>query len=616
MLFELCRTGRASFLLGISILLSFAPFLSPTLVLCDQAPLARNIILVIGDGMQLEHERAASRYLYGRDFALSFHSFPVMSAVSTWDATTYNRYAWLKGKPPYDPLNFDPAVGYDPALGGTRPYPLGTAATDGYFLSPLEFYGRSDGSTFAVAATDSAAAATAMATGWKTEAGNIAWLAGDPEGGSLRTIAEYMRSRNGASIGFATTVPFSHATPAAFFSHTRDRGTYGSIADEIVGTTKPEVVIGGGHYLWDQTYLTQTAYAALTLSPDYLFVERRAGIDGAAALQQAGAAAAAQGRRLFGLFGGRGGAFEHANPVDSPGAPAVARGSLENPSLADAARAALAVLGRNPKGFFLLLEQGDIDWANHSNDFSWMIGSMWDLDEAVRAVETFVEKPDDGIDWSNTLLIVTADHANSYMRLTADSPLGKGELPRQAPNTSVTGGYVPSFTYPGGEVAYRTGGHTNELVMVYAKGDASRLFSSPGTRWYPGAPIIDNTQILHIMARAAGLDDATDLCSSRLAMTPKVALDIPELESLGGYYRLGLALQPDKAEAGFAVVSLETLGEFTVRRSCRSRATYSLSGVLHIPNLSYEGRLYWTDLVLSDGTGGNATFTLGAFGEK
>jgi len=55
---------------------------------------AKNIILFVGDGMQLQHEMAASRYLTGRNFDLSFHKFDVRGgACTTWDVTTYNRYA-------------------------------------------------------------------------------------------------------------------------------------------------------------------------------------------------------------------------------------------------------------------------------------------------------------------------------------------------------------------------------------------------------------------------------------------------------------------------------------------------------------------------------------------
>ena len=59
----------------------------------ESAPVARHIILIIGDGMQPENEIAAGRYLTGRDDGLAFHAFPYRGFVATWDVTVYNRQA-------------------------------------------------------------------------------------------------------------------------------------------------------------------------------------------------------------------------------------------------------------------------------------------------------------------------------------------------------------------------------------------------------------------------------------------------------------------------------------------------------------------------------------------
>jgi alkaline phosphatase len=167
----------------------------------------------------------------------------------------------------------------------------------------------------------------------------------------------------------------------------------------------------------------------------------------------------------------------------------VNRGSLESPSLDNASVAALEVLSRDPEGFFLLIEQGDIDWSNHHNDFGRMVGCVSDLDAAVRAVVAFVDRPADGIDWTNTTLFVTADHANSYMRFVR--PLFEGDLPTQIDST-----------YPDGEVTYGTGTHTSELVNVYAKGFAAPKLYDYATP-YPGLNIIDDTSIYRLILDAA-----------------------------------------------------------------------------------------------------------------
>jgi alkaline phosphatase len=58
-----------------------------------------------------------------------------------------------------------------------------------------------------------------------------------------------------------------------------------------------------------------------------------------------------------------------------------------------------------------------------------MIGTIWDLDRAVREAIAFVDRPDDAITWDDTMLIVTSDHANNYLRFGAGPALAKGVLP-------------------------------------------------------------------------------------------------------------------------------------------------------------------------------------------
>ena len=501
---------------ALSILLLVSAFFIPWVLDADASAKrarAKHIILFIADGMQLEHEIAASRYLFGRDAELSFHKLMYKGYVATWDVTTYNRYALAAALPLYTPTGFNPTIGYDPSRGGFRPYPAqGGDINDAYFLTKLP----SSPTDIALEypATDSASAASAWATGVKTDDGNIAWKPGDPAGGALKTIAEVLREQKGFSIGVVSTVPFTHATPAAYISHNVSRNNYVQIAKEIIRAVQPEVVIGGGYPgpggTEKYSYIGEEEYIFLK-TPDpanpYLFVERDAGVDGSVSLLDAAHDAAEQGKKLFGLFGGRGGNFESPIAFDFPGTPLVVRSSLENPLLKDATLAALKVMGRDPEGFFVMIEQGDIDWANHANDFQRMIGTTWDLHAAVQATIDFINQPDDEIDWSNTLLIVTSDHSNSYMRLHAE--MMAGDLPAQE---GTCGYFGPPCTYPEGEVSYATTNHTNELVMLYAQGafQVSEFKKNEG-RWYPCSRIIDNTQLYHIIAEAAGVPQASFL---------------------------------------------------------------------------------------------------------
>ncbi len=493
---------------------------------------ARHVILFIGDGMHLEAEIAASRYLFGADAGLAWDAFPGRYYVATWDVPTYNRYAWQKNAAKFDPNGFWPTLGYDPARGGWEPYPVQTSGVeDGYFLSLLPAYGVTDKRFGMPPAPDSAAAATAMATGWKTDAGNVAWQAGDPEDGRLETILESFRAERGGAVGSVTTVPFDHATPAAFISHNPSRSHYYTgyrgydgegLADEIIRRMKPDVVIGGGHPVVNNPhfdpkkgFISRALLEELRTSAEYVLAERRPGEDGARALASAAASAAGSGRKLFGLFGSTGGDFDPPLPAAAPGAPRVARPSIEDPPFKAVVSAALEVLSRNPRGFILMAEQGSIDWANHDNDYGHMIGAMADLDEAVKEAVAFVDRPGDGITWKNTTLAVVADHATGFLRLNPKIVLGAGELPRQVelpvapeppegPSLFPRGAEEPHFAYPGGEVSYGTTAHTNELVALSVRGAGSGGFAAAAGRWY-GGRILDNTQIYEALIEALGL---------------------------------------------------------------------------------------------------------------
>lgn len=485
-------------------------------------PAFKHVILFIGDGMSVESEIAASRYLFGRDRALAWHSLPGQSYVATWDVTAYNLNARNAGRAAYSASAFAPSLGYDVRREGSRPYPdEGSRGAAEPVLAP---------------STDSASAATALATGIKTDSGNVSWRSGDRPGGALPTIAEDFRAARKGAIGVVSTVPFSHATPAAFVSHNTSRGHYYTgyrgyadigIADEIILQVKPDVVIGAGHPLLDNPsfdtkkgYISEGLYRALQTSKEYILAERKTGADGGRTLNEAADQARVQGKKLFGLFGGPDENFVHPVPENSPGSPRFRSESSEDPTLKDATLAALRVLARNPNGFFLMVEQGDVDWANHDNDFRRMIATMADLDAAVRAAVAFVDQPGDDIDWTNTVLVVTADHATGGLRLNPSKPLGAGALPRQfaRPKQGPKSGTeeaeaVPRaksaapkspFIYPDGEVSYSTIGHTNELVTLAVFGPAARLFLVSQGSWYPG-PIIDNTQVNAAMREALGL---------------------------------------------------------------------------------------------------------------
>jgi alkaline phosphatase len=430
-----------------------------------------HIILFIGDGMGYSSELAASAYLYGSEGGLVWRSFPLLAWATTWDIDAYDAHAASAGKAPYDETSFDPSLGYDASRIGDKPWPLSPLADDLAYLT--------------AAVTDSAAAATAMSTGSKTKAGCIAWSGGS-SGGELQTLPELMRSSLGSMIGVVTTVPFDHATPASFVAHASARSDYAAIAASMtLGSFRPDVMIGGGHPNWCASYFSLSALDATRSSGAWTIAERKPGSDGKSSLAEASALDAGKG--LFGLFGGADGAFEAPVPNASYGAlglPVFTR-NAENPSLAASVVAAARRMASAPGGFFLMAEQGDIDWANHANDLPRMIGAVFSLDEAVRAAIAWVEEPGDEVDWSNTLLIVTADHATGLPRFDSSQDARAGRMPT---------------------LSYSTTGHGNELVTLAAMGDrAAELFSSRIGVERPGAAILDDTDIYRVMRAFAGL---------------------------------------------------------------------------------------------------------------
>jgi alkaline phosphatase len=90
----------------------------------------RYVFLVIGDGMGKSCEVAASRFIYGADTGLAWHSdaWTFKAFAATWDVTTYNHHAAQASAVSYESAAFDPKLGYDPAQAGTEPWPLSLAS--------------------------------------------------------------------------------------------------------------------------------------------------------------------------------------------------------------------------------------------------------------------------------------------------------------------------------------------------------------------------------------------------------------------------------------------------------------------------------------------------------
>ena len=150
----------------------------------------------------------------------------------------------------------------------------------------------------------------------------------------------------------------------------------------------------------------------------YVVAQRTPGKAGTPLLMASAMKAIDEDQRLLGFFGTKGGhlPFQTAdgkyNPtIDNKDAKEeyTPADIAENPTLAEMTRAALLVLEQAVDGFWLLVEAGDVDWANHANNADNAIGSVLSGDEAFRVVMDWVDENDA---WPYTAVIVTADHGH------------------------------------------------------------------------------------------------------------------------------------------------------------------------------------------------------------
>jgi alkaline phosphatase len=385
--------------------------------------------------------------------------------------------------------------------------------------------------------TDSAAAATALFTGEKTD--NIRIDVSEDGLTRLVSIADKARSLNKA-VGAVTSVYLSHATPGAWLAHNDSRANGYAIADEGLwgnpnttgtpsaspyyegshGPTLPaaDVVISAGHPAWNGGQYVNSAMrdklAAESGSPGaFTFVERVEDHPDGGARLLAAAENPAVGR-LAGLFGGSDGNLEYRK-ANGSGA------SLENPALAEMAQAALTVLSRDPDGFVLMIEGGAIDWAAHANNMNNMIGEVLGFNAAVQTVIDWVDDPSTESTWENTLVIVTADHETGYLTRSPgvfpDQTLGQISAATLAlEKTDQATGQRASWqdtnlndlidTQETVYWAWNTGGHSNSLVPLFAKGAGAEWFTD---KTDPAGPdpvrgaYLDNIDVFSVMDSAS-----------------------------------------------------------------------------------------------------------------
>jgi alkaline phosphatase len=565
--------------------------------------MAKNTIIMIGDGMGWEMTRAAAVYKQiqegktgatlndfytsGKGTGLNMQTLTGYSLVTTYGTTIpdangiYNTgQAAVTGpstaatgvNPPTAGFVFNPAfnagntasggakvsdgvvgnlVGYDPVRGGANPW---TAGTDKEYIK--------------YSYPDSANTATTLYTGIKSYNNAIGVdIFEDNLEGALAKAAQA-----GKSTGIVTSVPIDHATPGAAAANVNRRNKYDedypaldNILQQELRVYQPTVILGGGHPLsvpgnplpvgveplTDNTYIKASTYKELSTKPTsnlygYTFLER--GTDAASKLATTAAALDPEkGDRLFGLYGARG---QNGNlPVSSANgdysttgldmfsvfankgddtkvdklrplkagetdAQFIATERNQNPTLDDLTKAALSVLGKDPDGFWLSIEGGDIDWAAHDNNIDNLIGATLDFDKAVGSVIAWVNANGG---WEENQIIVTADH-DHYLTLNGDYPtLVRNNAANGASALTDLDTPAASGNYWGSNPAdkYGWGSHTNRPVPVYYQGpESSLLTASVGTGYQAYGKQVQGV---------AGLIDQVDIGETMLAGVAETA---------------------------------------------------------------------------------------------
>ncbi|MGE5195656.1 MAG: alkaline phosphatase [Deltaproteobacteria bacterium] len=346
--------------------------------------------------------------------------------------------------------------GYNVVKAGPEPW---TPGNDPFYLMGMSRESQK-ANTGEHAYPDSAATATAMTSGVKTYNDSINV---DVTGNQVATVAHEAQQRE-LSIGVVTSVPISHATPACAYAHNVHRDDYQDLTRDLVGLPSiahpreplagVDVLIGGGfgdattattdkgqgkNFVSGNAWITADDLKAIDAASGgkYLLSLRAAGVSGKQRLAERAREAAGAGKRLFGFYGiGRNKGHLPFQTADGDYQPAPGNSLVaefytraerdENPTLADMTSAALTVLERNPRGFWLMVEAGDVDWANHNNNIDNSIGAVNSGDAAVKTITDWVEQ---NSNWTESLLIVTADHGH-YLVLEEPELLTGNEQPR------------------------------------------------------------------------------------------------------------------------------------------------------------------------------------------
>ncbi|SHH57006.1 alkaline phosphatase [Thermosipho atlanticus] len=233
--------------------------------------------------------------------------------------------------------------------------------------------------------TDSAAAGTALAAGFKTNNGMIGML---PDGTIVPSIFEVV-SKYGVKTGIVVTCRVTHATPGAFYGHVTSRKDENTLAEQLINSSI-DVVMGGG---WRNFVATGGKRKD---GKDLIALAKKKGFDYITTKSEL---MNYNGDRLLALF-----SSSHLS--------AASERSGEQPMLYEMVEKALEILSKDGQPFFLMVEGSQIDWEGHGNDPYGVWKEMMEFDKAIGVALKFLETHPD------TLIVVTADHETGGLGLS------------------------------------------------------------------------------------------------------------------------------------------------------------------------------------------------------
>ena len=264
--------------------------------------------------------------------------------------------------------------------------------------------------------TDSAAAATAFASGIKTYNGA---LGVNTDTLAVKTIVEEI-SKIGISTGIISTSSIVHATPAAFYTHTKKRSMYEDIASQLVSSDIDFFAGGGINYFNDRkdkrNLILELEKKGFSINTESLPKNTKPVLN-----KKQGYLLAPNGMPK--MLDGRG------------------------EFLTNATKLAIESLSSNEEGFFLMIEGAQIDWGGHDNDADYLISELIDFDNTIGVALDFAKLN------GETLVIVTADHETGGFTLAQDN----GDYNKIKP-------------------VFSTDGHSATMVPVFAKGPNAEDF--------------------------------------------------------------------------------------------------------------------------------------------